>query len=192
MAIVYQVLFKNGKRYIGISSNTLITRKSEHYSRVKSGSKLAIHNALRKHEEADWSILYSDIEYEDAKSKEIELIETLSTFAPNGYNLTKGGDGFVGMVFSDEYRQKLSKAQTGKKRYKEHIDAMKVGMTGCSHKDARVVVGICIATGKTTRYNSITLLEKEGCFDKVCVCRCANGKRKTHKGFTWSYIESDK
>jgi hypothetical protein len=192
MAIVYQVLFSNGKRYIGITNYSLSNRRSCHYSRVKSGSKLAIHCALRKYTDVKWDILFSDLSYEEAKIKESELIKLFNTFAPNGYNLTIGGDGFIGLVYSDEHREKISKAHTGKKRSKEHIEAIKVGTTGLLHKDARIIIGKNIKTGEIIRYNSITLLEKEGIFDKVGVSKCAKGYRKSHAGYEWTYEESNK
>lgn len=187
MAIVYEIKFSNGKRYIGITKNDFSVRKSEHISRAKTGSKLAIHCALRKYKNAEWNIVADNLSYEEAKNKEKELIKSLDTFAPNGYNLTSGGDGFLGQIYSQEYREKLSKAHTGKKRSKEHIEAMKAGMTGCVHKDARAIIGENLKTGKIVRYGSITLLEKEGIFSKGNVSKCCLGRRKTHKDYTWSY-----
>ena len=49
MANVYAIGFPNGKLYVGLTSKTTAKRLSGHISDTRRGSKLAVHNALRKY-----------------------------------------------------------------------------------------------------------------------------------------------
>jgi hypothetical protein len=60
---------------------------------------------------------------------EIFYIKKYDTKAPNGYNLTDGGDGIFGWQPSDEYRQECSE------RVKELHKNKKVGMYGRKHNE---------------------------------------------------------
>lgn len=111
---VYVATFPNGKQYVGITTYILAYRRTAHYSRAKKGSKFAIHNAIRKYgQDVKWEVLKICFSYEEAKESEIEFIKDLNTLAPNGYNLTTGGDGTAGHTLSLEQRQRLSDAHKG-------------------------------------------------------------------------------
>lgn len=96
--LVYQALFPNGKSYIGITK-CLIKRKKSHKSRSNNGSMLPFHSAIRKYgwNSIIWKTLYTSNEFEDLKKQEILLIQTNNTIVPHGYNLTKGGEGTIGL-----------------------------------------------------------------------------------------------
>ena len=113
---VYLATFPNGKQYVGITCAKLQLRIVEHYSRSKIGPKYAIHNALAKYgKDVKWEVLHVCSTFEEAKDLEIKTIQDLNTQAPNGYNLTKGGDGAKGYKISEEQRKKLSEAHMGYK-----------------------------------------------------------------------------
>lgn len=111
---VYLVTFPNGKQYVGITTATMEVRKSEHKSRARHGRSFAIHAALNKYVNQEiWEVLKICDSYEEAKELEKKYIKDLKTMSPNGYNLTQGGDGIKGKVFTDEQRKRLSEAHKG-------------------------------------------------------------------------------
>ena len=101
----------NGKQYIGIAVNPA-RRWVEH--KCNHGSKL-VHQAIKKYglENLRFDPLYGGCE-DDIKRLEVILINECGTMAPNGYNLTEGGEGSTGWKHSIETRQKMSKDRSGK------------------------------------------------------------------------------
>jgi group I intron endonuclease len=101
----------NGKQYIGISSRVArrwIEHKSGH------GSKL-VYQAIKKYglDALKFDIFCEACE-EDIKKLEVAMIEKYDALAPNGYNLTLGGEGSLGWKPSEETRRKMSESRTGK------------------------------------------------------------------------------
>ena len=83
----------NGKTYIG-KTNNFKKRKREH-CRYDIDNGLYFHKALKRYGESNfkWEIIdYADT-LEDINNLEKYYIEKYNTYKPNGYNLTKGGDG---------------------------------------------------------------------------------------------------
>lgn len=67
-------------------------------------------------------ILFDDIDYEFAKKKEIEFIELYKRKEDNGTlcNITKGGDGVLGIRHTQESRRKIGEPNKGKTISEEH------------------------------------------------------------------------
>ena len=110
----------NLKWYIGQTIHDAgKTRKQDHFS--GHGSRL-IKQAIAKYSAENFSfhILHDDITPELLDSYEIETIAKYNSIAPNGYNLTSGGNN--GRALSQESRLKISKAMTGEKhpQYGKH------------------------------------------------------------------------
>jgi len=103
----------NGKRYVGQTSNSLEERRKQHL-KISSGC-LALRSALVKYgfENFEFSSLFEDLNLEQANYFEKEYIDRYKTKAPNGYNLTDGGEGVSNP--SLETRTRMSISQTGKK-----------------------------------------------------------------------------
>jgi group I intron endonuclease len=124
----------NGKRYIGQTSLTLERRWFLHQHRK---SCKALYSAINKYGAENFTIevLFSVSTREQAGEFEIEYIERYNTKAPNGYNLTKGGEGVkalpdnirlernrkllgnknaVGAVRTPEYCKAISDRQQGR------------------------------------------------------------------------------
>lgn len=141
MAIIYKATNTiNGKAYIGFTSHSLKKRMKEHKNRTNNSSESRyFHNAIRKWgwDAFVWNIILENATLDD----EIRLISEHNTFWENekGYNLTKGGEGRLGnrrphseetkakiraarakQVYSDEARENMRLAQTGKKLSEEH------------------------------------------------------------------------
>jgi group I intron endonuclease len=116
----------NSKKYIGITKYSLEERFSQH---IKRGFILT--EAIKKYGKEKFSIeLIEEVESaERVYELEIFYIKKYNTKAPNGYNLTDGGDGIFGWQPSDEYRQECSE------RAKELHKNKKVGMYGKNHNE---------------------------------------------------------
>jgi len=121
--------------YVGVTSN-LKKRLIGHLKYATSGSQL-ISAAVKKYGLPEVKILYVVKTFEEAYGLEIVEIARLGTLAPNGYNLTKGGEGGTGTRGSDRNkdisRQRRSKA--ARKRWadatpdqrREWLDNMRAG-----------------------------------------------------------------
>ena len=105
----------NGKKYVGITSQNPEKRWGTNGCKYRKGY---FRNAINKY---GWNSFQHDIVATnlcetDAKIIEKKLIEVLNTKAPNGYNLTLGGDGALGYSPTQETKCKMSKASKEKWR----------------------------------------------------------------------------
>lgn len=111
MACVYKITNKlNGKFYIGVTKN-LAARKRGHFYAVRNGLKGRLYNSMRKYgiENFDFDVLEEIDDYKSALQAEREKILELSP----PYNMTKGGEGVLGLRMSPETLAILSKRKKG-------------------------------------------------------------------------------
>jgi group I intron endonuclease len=134
--VVYLIKNKvNGKLYVGKSNDfkkRWINHKSIAFNENHSRYKSPIYCAMRKYslENFETSILESDLENDEITfEREKYWISKLNTKAPNGYNLTDGGEGVTGIKLSEEHKEKLRIANTGKKHTYEVKKRMSVYWT---------------------------------------------------------------
>ena len=101
----------NGKRYVGQTVRSLKRRWQFHLKSAKDGSECTLHRAIRKYGAEAFKVEQIDFAEspEDLNEKEVRYILLLKTLTPNGYNLTRGGEGSVGYSHSEEIRQRMSK-----------------------------------------------------------------------------------
>jgi group I intron endonuclease len=112
-------------------------------------------------------ILFTGLSKEEAEEKEIELIalHDLTNHA-NGYNISAGGGGTVGVKASEETRRKLSDSHKNGKR-------------------PRAIPVVCIDTGVV--YSSMgEAAEKTGC-TKSGIIDCLAGRKNTTHGMRFDY-----
>lgn len=110
-----------GKLYFGQTIRLIEKRWERHIQEAHSGSNYKFHRAIRKYGEENFLVeevlTVSAPTKEALKAKldyvEIRLIKKFSTFR-NGYNMTLGGEGQFGRIFSEESRRKMS--ESAKKR----------------------------------------------------------------------------
>jgi group I intron endonuclease len=110
-----------GKLYFGQTIRLIEKRWERHIQEAHSGSNYKFHRAIRKYGEENFVVeevlTVSAPTKEALKAKldyvEIRLIKKFSTFR-NGYNMTLGGEGQFGRIFSEESRRKMS--ESAKKR----------------------------------------------------------------------------
>jgi group I intron endonuclease len=123
MSIIYCAVNRvNGKRYIGKTRNALSARRRTHElcSLKEAGVRFCFHRALRKYGHAafDWEVLFEGVVSRQVLSKlEIDFIQDLQTQAPDGYNMTPGGEGGNhGIEHTRKMQAKAVLANTGSKR----------------------------------------------------------------------------
>jgi group I intron endonuclease len=129
--IVYVATNKiNGKQYIGYTTKSLNTRIKGHLKKAydKNGKHYNYHfqKAIRKYSinNFSWDILFKCSNKQECCAKEIEYIKIYNSLAPNGYNLTQGGDGGIQ---SDLTKLKISNSvKLIHKLYPEKYDRMKI------------------------------------------------------------------
>jgi len=119
MAYVYRHirLDKNEPFYIGIGSD-------EHYYRsTAKAHRNKIWKGIVSRTEYKVQIISDNITFEESKEKEKEFISLYGRInLGTGIlcNLTDGGDGIIGQVFTQEHRQKISESNKGRKLSDEH------------------------------------------------------------------------
>lgn len=130
---------KNGKRYIGITS-----QKPE--QRWQKGRKYSNNlHFKRAIDECGWDgflheILYDNLSLAQAEQKEIELIKKYKCCDPEyGYNIERGGNSSY--KYTDEVKEKISKSLKGKPKseiHKKRISESKKGLS-CSKETKKKI-----------------------------------------------------
>lgn len=183
-SIVYKVTSPSGKSYIGISSNSLNRRKSSHEYAARNGSKLLIHNAIRKYgDQLVWEVLETCKSFKEASSREIWYVSHFKTNT-NGYNLTLGGEGNPGCSLSAEHRSKISKACSGIKRSDVQKENYSKGKMGKSF-EVIDLTGNIVGTWQNLRQCSRDLN-----IPKPHIWRCLKGLRAKTRNLIFRYIEA--
>jgi len=193
--------------YIGKGSN----EKRAHYFSSRNNYW---HKIVAKYGKPNVQILANWNTEQEAFEHEKVLI---SCFRGMGYelaNLTDGGDGTSGYKQTEEHKEKLKKARTGKpihtEEFKEKIRRTHTGSkynlgrptsakqkaiasalskgnkhaAGNTNNRKWKWVGTHIETGTVIEFIGSLELNKAG-FQHANVIKCINGQRKSHKGYTW-------
>lgn len=107
----------NGKQYVG--QTTHFNRRMRQHQLCNASS--VFHNAIKKYGWQNFYKEYLEVTKEKRNVFEKDLIKRLNTKAPNGYNLTDGGDGVTGhtawnkgIPMTKEAREHISKIQIGR------------------------------------------------------------------------------
>jgi hypothetical protein len=143
---IYKIQFPNGKHYIGLTTTALEQRQNEHKKTAKKGDIRCLYNALRKYEMVDtFQLIEIDTAdtLEELCEKEMRYIIEYNSYYmnKNGYNMTYGGEGTTGYVYTEDVKQKMSKiakkrfenpeaiqknSEVMKKYYQEHPEALQI------------------------------------------------------------------
>ena len=176
----------NNKVYVGITC-----QKTNYRWGAGSGYRQQpkFYNAIKKYgwDNFEHIILFENLTFEEAKQKEIEMIDKHNAFTKKyGYNATKGGDGSNGVPCSEKTKKKISNANKGhkftneaKKKISESLKGRKV------HNSLKV---LCIETGII--YNSMHIAEKETGAKYKNISKVCKGEygRKTAGGYHWKIV----
>ena len=111
----------NAKQYVGITKN-LNARWHQH--RTTNGSSPYLHAAIKKYGIDVFVFTHIATAYDLEAAFQLErlLIVEHNTKTPHGYNLTDGGDGMQGFVFSEETKQVISKSSKLMWQNQDHIE----------------------------------------------------------------------
>jgi group I intron endonuclease len=115
MGCVYSVRNKiNDMLYVGKTERTLAERRSDHEYNAAHGAQSYFYNALRKYgfDTFEWMVLEEDDDSEWLIWSERRYIAKLKSKAPNGYNMTDGGDGLTNPT--EETRRRIGDASRGR------------------------------------------------------------------------------
>ena len=170
----------NGKCYVG-QTGDLKTREYNWKSFSNTYANNHINEDRAKYGLDNWTVevLATTDNREDAWELEQRFINDYNTLWPNGYNISKGGGGHNGCKFSDETKQKLSEANKGEKN----------PMYGkLNREDKSKQVYQYTLDGTLVKVWPSTMECERNGYSNGTVSECCNGKRKTHKGYRWSYV----
>lgn len=114
--LIYKATFPNKKCYIGLTINKFEPRRKQHLSE-SFNSKCQLYNtyfhrAIRKYgcKNVQWEILEDNItDFKILKERETFNILKYDSYMPNGYNMTLGGEGTIGIICSKELKNKRRK-----------------------------------------------------------------------------------
>lgn len=121
MGCVYEFVFPHGKRYVGMTTQKLSKRMSEHRGDSKDPLKIKLlYKATNKH---GWENIKTNILYEDQDNdKEMLFLieaEFIAKYRSEGielYNMTDGGAGGVRRILTEQAKNNLRAAWTDKRR----------------------------------------------------------------------------
>ncbi len=136
---LYRLTFPSGKVYIGITKNSAAARFAAHVSFATTGKRLcAVHHAILKHgaDSVRVETLAVVDDWQKLPAMEVEAIKLNGSKFPNGYNLTDGGEGTIGVIRSAEVRAKHSAAKKGRPLNKETMEKAWAASRGRVKTDA--------------------------------------------------------
>jgi group I intron endonuclease len=204
---IYKVTnIATGRCYIGQTITSIQRRWQGHCDEINRSNSY-LHKAIKKYGKEAFQVEELDIGFdkEDLDRMEIHYINVLNARAPDGYNLKSGGThgkhseetkrkiAKTKSNPSPETRQKLSKAHKGK-RFSERTE-IKPGQRlspNTEFKKGQVSLRRRPVIDNNGRvYSSITeAAQKLGLKSNAAIIHVLNGKNKTAKGISFSYLES--
>ena len=183
----------NGKKYFGITTQELERRWQNGNGYYRNTHFMS---AIKKYGWDNFGhfVLYRYIPIKIARNIEELLIKSHMSYDPRfGYNKTMGGELEIP---TEETRRKLSKNNPAKRP--EVAAKMSDAKKGENNpmkrpevvaKIRKPVEAVDPESGQRALYfKSTTDAERAG-FDQGHVSACCNGKRKTHYGYYWRFIE---
>lgn len=179
---VYVHIFPNGKKYVGITG-VGVEKRWGYKGRGYIGQ--IVYNAINKYgwDNIKHKILKENITEQQAKELEKFYINKFDSFN-NGYNFTKGGEGTVGVIYTESRRKKISNALKGRKISELCIEKNK--------QKRKPVYQIDMYTQKIiNRFDSAQdACEKLNLKEKSGIINCANGRNKTSYKYIWRYVDN--
>ncbi|AGE51517.1 GIY-YIG catalytic domain-containing endonuclease [Paramecium bursaria Chlorella virus CvsA1] len=174
---VYFIISPKGKIYIGYTKLGADKRFERHVENSRKEKKqcVALEEAIRKYEPGNMTVIevrkcYSK---EEAKYWEIRYIATKNTLSPNGYNLTRGGDGGISVI-----------------REPASVETKSLIGAAAKGRGAKGVIGYHIL-GYTVEFDVIKDAAKCFGIEDGDIGKSAKGKRGRVGGFIWEYKDEE-
>jgi len=139
MSLIYALVAKSNPseiRYIGKTANaTPAKRLSKHLYEAKTLDKQTykcrwIRKVLNERDEVVALTIESNLTNEQALEQEIFLIDYYRSLGYPLTNITGGGEGLLGHIHTQESKDKMSLAQTGKRMSQEAKEKISLAMMG--------------------------------------------------------------
>jgi len=124
--LITNIINHNG--YVG-KTYDIEMRFEGHKNGAKTKDKKILYSAIRKYGIANFTIKKLSTHRLESSSykNEKRMIKKFGTYPPpNGYNMTEGGEGVSGQIFTPRHRHRISIGNIGKIRTPEHIETYKL------------------------------------------------------------------
>lgn len=113
--VMYRKSNEKEIRYVGITVHEDVKKRyASHLEKTRSGVNRPVNDWINKYDDVVIAKVSSPLTWEEACKEEIALIAKLRLEGHRLLNMTKGGDGSVGIKDSEETRKKKSIALTGR------------------------------------------------------------------------------
>ena len=91
---IYRFISPSGKSYVG-KAKKFSTRYTQHKRNINHGVKTKFYDAARKYgfDNFSYEILATCDDFKELNNLEIKFISEFRSYGPDGYNMTRGGDG---------------------------------------------------------------------------------------------------
>lgn len=206
-----------GKKYIGKTKRPVSIRWASHcHDAFKRKLDTHFARAIRQHGRDDFivEVIEECVDADSLSKREIFWIETMNTYH-NGYNSTKGGDGGLGVKWSEEAKKRQSKNRIGMKFSEQHKANLSKSHQGKSSWNKGVTGAFNPLTGRK-RSKEVCARISEGKFKKVQqftlagelittfislqkaaatlgisrpnISKCCMGLRHKAGGYRWRYV----
>ena len=183
----------NGKMYIGKSVD--YKSRMGNHRRMEDNCRY-LNYAIRKYgwDNFKKEIIIDDVPEEDLPNLETSYIDVEDTLAPNGYNLTKGGEGSSGYKHTDETRKKYFNGMIGSvdfdKKHKKwrarssYPEYKQIGFYDTKKKAEEALehykkTGECLESDRTIRKKGLGSIRKSKNGKRYLAIKKINGKRRT-------------
>lgn len=205
----------NGKRYIGITSQTNV--KERWHSGYGYKQQRRFYSAIKHY---GWDgftheVLIEGLTKEEAEAKEVELIAKFNATSPEyGYNMENGGHvnkytdeqrkqmslSHLGKKASGETRKKMSESHkglstawlTGRKASQATKEKMSAMRTGAGNSRARAVIQLDMEGNVLNRFQTMNDAARSvNGRNTSHISQCCAGQRNKAYGFRWAYAGDD-
>lgn len=176
----------NDKCYVGKTKHESVIRWRDHINGYHPSS--LIHKAIVKYgvENFSFEVVESNVSEAELNMVEMFYIHKFNSKTPNGYNLTDGGDGGIGLIVSDETKQKQSKQRKGKSWTPLQREVLSKTRLGNNNAGKRVAM---ISDGKVLKIfqSTIEASKLTGIYRTNISRSCRNSNLKAG-GYHWQFM----